>query len=309
MLNNLPKIPLQTLDDKLFQEKQVQVFMLRLDQSDTLISGNKWFKLKYNIEAAKKNNYQTLLSFGGAYSNHIHAVAAAAKRYGFSSIGIIRGEAHQPLNETLADAVNMGMHLHYINRQDYRKKNDPLFLDKLIHCFADSMGKIYVIPEGGTNNLALKGAAEIPQLIPINYQYLCLGCGTGGTLAGISYSLRNIIETNIIGFPALKGGEFLNQEIKILQQNYAFSKQKAEQCSNWSLNCDYHFGGFAKKDPSLLSFMSYFQQTHNIELDFLYTGKMMYGIYDLCRKNYFKPQSTIVAIHTGGLQGNRSIKL
>ncbi|MFK5983862.1 MAG: pyridoxal-phosphate dependent enzyme [Pseudomonadota bacterium] len=302
MLNSLPEIALQVIDDKLFKDKNIKLYMLRLDQSNDIISGNKWFKLKYNLIEAKKQNCKTLLSFGGAYSNHIHALAAAASCFNFESIGIIRGEQVTPLNDTLIDATNMGMHLHYINRLDYRKKTHPDFLKKLLDTFNPLYEKIYIVPEGGSNSLALKGAAEITDLIPIDYDYLCLGCGTGGTLAGIATALKKHPQAQLLGFPALKGADFLNAEIKQFHQNY-----NNKQYNNWSLNLDYHFGGFGKKNQQLLSFMDYFYQQHKIELDFLYTGKMMYGVYDLCKKNYFAANTSIITIHTGGIQGNRSL--
>jgi 1-aminocyclopropane-1-carboxylate deaminase len=305
MLTTLPQIPLQKIEDNLFKDKSIQLYLLRLDQSDEIISGNKWFKLKYNVIEAKNNNYDTLLTFGGAYSNHIHATAAAANKFNFSSVGIIRGEASQALNQTLKDARKMGMHLHYVNRIDYRKKNQVAYLDSIINHFQETYGKIYIIPEGGSNALAIRGAAEIPELIAIDYNYLCLPCGTGGTLAGISSFLAKKTthpkKINLLGFPALKGADFLNNDIiQLLKTNHK------EPSINWKLNLDYHFGGYAKTKPQLLSFIEKFYQQQQIELDFIYTAKMMYGIYDLCKKDYFKPDTTILAIHTGGLQGNRS---
>jgi 1-aminocyclopropane-1-carboxylate deaminase/D-cysteine desulfhydrase-like pyridoxal-dependent ACC family enzyme len=315
MLNNLPEIKLQAIENPIFKDKKLSVYMLRLDQSDQTISGNKWFKLKYNLIEAKKHNYKTLLTFGGAYSNHIHATASAARQCGFSSIGIIRGEPTIPLNQTLTDVTHMGMHLHYINRNSYRSKKDPDFLASLINRFSPDYGKIYIVPEGGTNSLALKGAAEIPELITINYDYICLACGTGGTLAGIAAALKNQDKINILGFAALKRGNFLYDEIKQLLALYDRENQqlnivnKPFQYNNWSLNLDYHFGGFGKKNKQLQSFIENFYMQHQIELDFVYTGKMMFGIYELCKQNYFKSNTTIVVIHTGGVQGNRSEKL
>jgi len=310
MLNTLPEIKLQRINDKLFKEKKLKLYILRLDQTDQFISGNKWFKLKYNLIEAKKHNYQTLLTFGGAYSNHIHATAMAAKRNNFSSIGVIRGEATTPLNQTLTDARNMGMHLHFINRKDYRNKNNPDFLDSLIRHFSNidngKYGQIYLVPEGGSNTLALKGASEIPSLIDLDYEYLCLPCGTGGTLAGVTIGLRN--QHEILGFPALKGADFLNNDINSLLEKYDDKySQNTRKYNNWLLNLQYHFGGFGKKNQQLLDFIDRFYQQHHIELDFVYTGKMMFGIYELCQNNYFKANTSIVAIHTGGTQGNRSL--
>jgi len=269
----------------------VRIIIKREDQNHPFISGNKWWKLKYNLEEAARQNKKTLLTFGGAYSNHLYATAAAAHELGFKSIGIVRGEEVLPLNNTLKFARENGMSLHYISREDYRVKSQPEF----IHQLQKQFGDFYLIPEGGTNELAVKGCAEFAETFSSqSFDYVCLPVGTGGTMAGIITGLKGRKE--IIGFPVLKNGEFLIDDIKSLLPPSNIN-------TNWRLITDYHFGGYAKTTPALMEFIRLFERDHNIPLDQVYTGKMMWGIFDLIKKNYFKKGSTILAIHTGGLQG------
>ena len=286
--------PLQQLSDPLLQERQVELWIKREDLLHPKISGNKWRKLKYNLQEAKRLQHHTLLTFGGAYSNHIAATAAAGKEYGFITIGIIRGEEHLPLNPTLRFATDCGMQLQYISREKYRQKDDAAFLQELSE-------QPYILPEGGTNGLAVKGCTEIVQDIPIDYDYVCCASGTGGTVAGIIAGLAG--EKQVLAFPALKGGHFLQEEIQQLVLNYC-----GRQFSNWHLITDYHFGGYAKVKPELLAFMQAFQNQHHIPLEPIYTGKMLYGLFDLIQQGFFPAGSRIIAIHTGGLQGNAGFK-
>lgn len=289
--------PLQKLEARLLEERGVELWIKREDLLHPHISGNKWRKLKYNLQEAKQQEYYTLLTFGGAYSNHIAATAAAGREYGFKTIGIIRGEEHLPLNATLSFASSCGMELHYISRDKYRLKTDATFLKEL----REKFGKVYILPEGGTNPLAVKGCAEIVRDISISYSHICCSMGTGGTLAGIVAGLAG--EHQAIGFPALKGGEFLQEEVEELVQTY-----NGQHYSNWQLITDYHFGGYAKVKPELLAFMERFKQQHHIQLEPIYTGKMMYGLFDLIQKGDFPQGSCVVAVHTGGLQGNAGFK-
>lgn len=289
--------PLQQLQSSLLQEKQVELWIKREDLLHPQISGNKWRKLKYNIQEAKAQQKITLLTFGGAYSNHIAAVAAAGKEFSFKTIGIIRGEEHLPLNPTLQLAASCGMELHYISREKYRQKQDPVFLQELSKQFNEP----YILPEGGTNVLAVKGCTEIVQDISVEYDYVCCAAGTGGTIAGIIAGLDG--EKHVLGFPALKGGEFLKQDIEQLVNCF-----NGKSYNNWQLITNYHFGGYAKVKLELLEFIKAFQGEHQIPLEPIYTGKMMFGILDLIRQGFFPKGSRIVAIHTGGLQGNAGFK-
>lgn len=289
--------PLQQLSDPLLQERQVELWTKREDLLHPEISGNKWRKLKYNLQEARRLQHHTLLTFGGAYSNHIAATAAAGKAFGFKTVGIIRGEEHLPLNPTLRFATSCGMQLQYISREKYRQKEDAAFLQEL----SERYGQLYLLPEGGTNNLAVKGCTEIVKDIAIEYDYVCCASGTGGTVAGIIAGLAG--EKQVLAFPALKGGDFLKEEIQQLVYNYC-----GRTYHNWHHITGYHFGGYAKVKPELLTFMQAFQIQHHIPLEPVYTGKMFYGLFDLIRQGYFPKGSRIVAIHTGGLQGNAGFK-
>ncbi|MFT2009161.1 1-aminocyclopropane-1-carboxylate deaminase/D-cysteine desulfhydrase [Pontibacter sp. 13R65] len=289
--------PLQQLHHPLLKEQNLELWIKREDLLHPAISGNKWRKLKYNLQEAKRQQKSTLLTFGGAYSNHIAAVAAAGEEFGFRTIGIIRGIEHLPLNPTLHLAAAQGMELHYVAREVYRRKSEADFLQALSQQFQEP----YILPEGGTNSLAVKGCTEIITDIALEYDYLCCASGTGGTLAGLIAGLEG--EKQVLGFPALKGGDFLQQEIEELIRNY-----NGKQYFNWQLITDYHFGGYAKVKPELLAFMQEFTKQHQVPLDPVYTGKMMFGVFDLLRKGYFASGSRLVAVHTGGLQGKAGFR-
>jgi 1-aminocyclopropane-1-carboxylate deaminase len=280
--------PIVELQDSLLADAGVRLSVKCEYLNHPFISGNKWWKLKYNLEEAARLGKKKLLTFGGAYSNHIYAMAAAAYELGFESVGIIRGEETLPLNSTLAFVKEKGMHLHYVTREDYRKKTEPDFKEKLIDLFGD----FYLIPEGGTNELAVKGCEEFGKQLnrEVEFDYLCLPVGTGGTIAGIISGLDTNIK--IIGFPALKGAQFLENEIRVYTQK-----------ENWQLMYDYHFGGYAKSTKGLTDFMEQVERAHNIPLDPIYTNKMMFGIFDLVKQGFFERGSTVLVLHTGGLQG------
>ncbi len=293
----LSPVPLQKIDEALLSEKGIKLFIKRIDLVHPFISGNKWFKLKYNLVEAYEKGFDTLLSFGGAYSNHIHALSAAGKLLGFKTIGVIRGEEHLPLNPTLSFAKDYGMILHYINRSEYRNK----YSDELIQDFKNRFGNFYLIPEGGSNELAVKGCKEIVKEIEIPFDYVCSACGTAGTISGIISGLES--NQKALGFAVLKGAQFLNDNV-----NYFLKKSGEVSSSNWKIIFDYHIGGYAKINSELINFIDSFREKHNIPLDPVYTGKMIYAIYDLIKKNYFPAGSTIIAIHTGGLQGIDGMK-
>ena len=303
-------IPINIISHPLLIDKEISLEVLRIDQTDALISGNKWFKLKYNLIQAKQDGYSTLLSFGGPFSNHLHALAAAGKAQQFHTIGIIRGEAHIPLNPTLSDAVKNGMKLYYIDRKTYRNKHSPGVLKRILsNVINDSSlsqiltkDDIYIVPEGGTNTLAIKGAAEIISFIPEKTDIICIPCGTGGTIAGLLSGLNQSQAHHAVvyGFPALKGAEFLQEEIlSLLKQDIKIS---------WRLLHNYHFGGFGKINKELALFMQSFEKQHGIELDPIYTAKMFFAIFDLIKSDFFTKGSKIIAIHTGGLQGKRGMQ-
>lgn len=297
MILKEPDTPLVEIKDTRLDQNNLKLFIKREDLIDEYISGNKWFKLKYNLLEAERLGYKKLLTFGGAYSNHIYATAAAGKRFGFQTMGVIRGEEHFPLNPTLSFAESCGMQLYYINRTTYRDKYNSKLLNQLKNTF----GEFYLIPEGGSNNLAVKGCSEIVKRININFDFICTASGTGGTLAGLALGLNN--NAKAVGFSVLKGGSFLNENVK----NFLLDCGKLN-LSNWQIILDYHFGGYAKVSNNLLNFCNEFKEKHNIEIEPIYTGKMFYGIFELAQKNFFPKDSVIVALHSGGLQGLAGLK-
>jgi len=266
----------------------ISLTIKREDLIHPFVSGNKFRKLKYNLLQAKAENKKTLLTFGGAFSNHVAAVAYAGKEQGFKTIGIIRGDEllnKIEENPTLKFAQENGMEFEFVSREDYRLKNESSFIEKL----KDRFGDFYLVPEGGTNELAVKGCEEILTDEDVDFNYVCCAVGTGGTISGlINSALPN---QKILGFPALKG-DFLTDEIRI------FAKK-----DNWNLISDYHFGGYGKINLELIEFINAFFEENKVPLDPIYTGKMVFGVIDLISKNYFSAHSKILLIHTGGLQG------
>jgi len=273
---------------KLKLDAPVTVTVKRLDQIHPQISGNKFFKLKYNFLEAKQQGFKKVLTFGGAYSNHIAATAYAAHLFGFASVAMIRGEElkHKALNHTLAMAQQLGMQLHFISRQQYREKTSPVFLEQLQQHYPEH----YLIPEGGTNALAIQGCKEILTAEDRqNYDLICCAVGTGGTISGLIEASAE--HQHILGFSALKG-DFLQHDV-----------QQWISKSNWQINDAYCCGGYAKTTPELLQFMQSFEAEHNLPLEQVYTAKMMMGLMDLIQQNHFSPDTRILVMHTGGLQG------
>ena len=267
----------------------IELFIKREDKLHPIISGNKYRKLKYNIEEAKKANQTTLLTFGGAFSNHILAVAGAGAEFGFKTIGVIRGEELESKiqeNPTLAKAQELGMQFYFVSRTAYRDKEELFFISHL----HEKYGNFYLVPEGGTNNLAIKGCEEILTDADKEYfTHITCAVGTGGTISGLINSSTE--KQQIIGFSSLKGA-FLSEVIR----NFV-SK------TNWSINDNYHFGGYGKVTDELIQFLNSFYSQTAIPLDPVYTGKMVFGVLDLIEKEYFPENSKILMIHTGGLQG------
>lgn len=266
----------------------ITLYIKREDLLHPNISGNKFRKLKYNLAEAKNRQKQTLLTFGGAFSNHILAVAAAGNEYGFKTIGIIRGEELKDKvddNPTLKKAKDFGMDFEFVSREVYKEKDKLEFLEQLKERFGD----FYLIPEGGTNDLAVKGCVEILTDEDDEFDYICCAVGTGGTISGLINCSKS--SQQVLGFPALKG-DFLREDI------CRFVAKR-----NWSLIQDYHFGGYAKVTEELIRFINRFYEMHKIPLDPIYTGKMVFGVLDLIDKDYFPEYSKILMIHTGGLQG------
>ncbi len=285
-------IPNQKVQLPILEEKQITLFIKRLDLIHPLVSGNKFFKLKYNLSNAKAEGYKRILTFGGAFSNHIHAVAGAVKEFDMEAIGVIRGEETEPLNPTLSFAKETGMEFHYLDRNRYRLKNSSGVLRELESIY----GSFYLIPEGGTNVLAIKGASEILNKEDAEFDQIAVSIGTGGTVAGLASSLAE--NQGLLGFSSLKG-DFIHKEIVNL-----FISNKIKSPENFQIFNEYHFGGYAKHKEILIDFMMDFFNKTAIPLDPIYTGKMLFGIMDLIKNDFFKKGTKILAIHTGGLQGN-----
>jgi 1-aminocyclopropane-1-carboxylate deaminase len=286
------KTPLFELKSQILDQFGLKLIVKREDLNHPQISGNKWWKLKYNLDETLRLGKKTILTFGGAYSNHIYASAAAANELNLKSIGVIRGEETLPFNPTLSFAKRNGMELVYVSREEYRRKTDPDFLDQLAKRFGD----FYLIPEGGTNDFAVKGCAEFSEKLieEIEFDYVCVPVGTGGTIAGIINGLSG--KKKVLGFSSLKDGAFLEQEIR-----------KYTRHENWQLIQEYHFGGYAKTTRGLTAFMKEMETNHHLALDQVYTAKMLFGIFDLIKKNYFQQESTVLVVHTGGMQGTRKV--
>jgi 1-aminocyclopropane-1-carboxylate deaminase len=292
-LNSILESKNQQVFLPILKEKKVELFIKREDLIHPFVSGNKFRKLKYNLQEAKKLKKKALFTYGGAFSNHIVATAVAGKIAGFKTFGIIRGdelgkklEETLEENATLREAHNNGMKFQFVSREQYRQKSSFGFVEKM----KNKWGDFYVIPEGGTNCLAVDGCEEILNKEDSKFNYICSAVGTGGTISGlINASKKN---QKIIGFPALKGN-FLSEEIK----KYVGRKK------NWSLQKAYHFGGYAKHNEELITFINNFTAETGVLLDPVYTGKMLFGILDLIKKDEFTEGSKILAIHTGGIQG------
>jgi 1-aminocyclopropane-1-carboxylate deaminase len=284
--------PLQKINSAFLKAHEINLYVYRLDLNHASISGNKLYKLYYNIDAAKKEKKTTILTYGGAFSNHIAATAAAGKEYGLKTIGIIRGEKYPDLNPTLRFAKEQGMELHYVSRMLYQNKNE---LNAYVQ---DIFGEqnYYLIPEGGSNQLGIKGCKEITKNIHINFDSICCACGTGATFAGILLSIKT--NQRAIGFQVLKAENYIKNEVSRWLNQFSSAQ------NNWEINDAFHFGGYAKLKPELVNFIKLFELENGIPLDYIYTGKMMFGIYDLIKKGAFKKGHTIIAVHTGGLQGN-----
>ncbi|MEO8761297.1 MAG: pyridoxal-phosphate dependent enzyme [Bacteroidia bacterium] len=286
----LPKnIPFQKIENELTLSHKINLHVLRLDTIDLCAGGNKLFKLKYNLEEAEKQGFKKILTFGGAWSNHL-AAAAVVNNNPLPIIAIVRGEEPKQLSATLQFCKQKEVELHFVSRESYRNKTEPSFIEELKNKFGD----FYLLPEGGSNALAVKGCKEIINYIPIDFDCICTPVGSGGTIAGIASGLKKHQQT--IGFSTLKGAEYLTEEVNKLINN-------AEN-SNFKIMNDYHFGGYAKTNTELLSFKTDFEKQLSIPLDYVYTSKMFYGIFDMIKNNHFKEGATVVAIHTGGLQGN-----
>lgn len=281
---------LTKIDDPLLAQYQIELWMKRDDLLHPVISGNKWRKLKYILDHALSLGTDTLISMGGTYSNHLHALAYAGKVLGLKTVGFVRGEQPEILTPTLQDMAEWGMKLKFVSRAEYRQLRQYKHWNDL----PGLKPRQYWLPEGGAQILALKGVAEQVAEVGIPYDTLCVPCGTGTTLVGVVEAVPEQI--SVLGVAALKNAHFLTADVEAML---------SQSRNNWQINLDYHFGGFAKTNPELNAFIEDFELKTTIPLEPVYTGKMMYAVYDLIKKHYFGAGARIVAVHTGGLQGKR----
>lgn len=276
--------PVVELDDERAARRGVRVFLKRDDLIHPQLPGNKWRKLKHNVPVAREHG--TLLTFGGAYSNHIRAAATAGRIFGFATIGIIRGEEHLPLNDSLAYAARMGMRLGYLDRAAYRRKHEA----DVIAMLRERWGGFHLLPEGGSNPRAVRGCAELGAEVP-GFDVVCCPCGTGGTLAGLAAGLSP--GQRALGFSVLKGG-FLDAEVERLQRETYGGRR-----GTWSVEHGFHFGGYAKRTAELDAFIDDFARRHGIVLDRVYVAKMMFGLFTLTERGAFPEGSRVLAVVTG----------
>ncbi len=281
---------LSKINDPVLEPYDIELWIKRDDLLHPVISGNKWRKLKYILDDALCSGATDIISMGGAYSNHLHALAYTGQAIGVKTTGIIRGEPTGALTPTLVDLQNWGMELRFVSRADYRQLRQY----QGCHDLPGLQARQYWLPEGGAQALALQGVAELVAEIDMPYDLLCAPCGTGTTLAGLIAAVPE--QVSVLGIAALKNAGFLINDVKALL---------TQAHHNWQINLDYHFGGYASRNAELDAFIKAFEDNTGIPLEPVYTGKMLYALYELIKKRAFKPGQRIIALHTGGLQGNR----
>jgi 1-aminocyclopropane-1-carboxylate deaminase len=290
---NIFTAPVEILHDELFRQKKLSLAVLRLDKIHPVVSGNKLFKLHYFLQDALSSSHRKVLTFGGAYSNHLVATAFACRANGLKTIGIVRGEKPAALSYTLQQCINFGMQLEFISREAYQEKETTAFQHEL----KNKWGECVIIPEGGYHPAGAKGAALIQQLIQDgNHTHVCTAAGTLTTTAGLLLAGTQ----QIISVPVLKGMNDIEARLNFLCGGN-FKKEQLE------IFDQYHFGGYAKKTPALIEFMNYLWRQHGLPTDFVYTAKLFFAIYDMIKNDHFPPGSNVVCLHTGGLQGNNSL--
>lgn len=295
---SISKPPIERLECQFLRQAGVTMRVLRLDKIHPLLSGNKWFKLKYNLLEFQHRRELPVLSFGGAYSNHLYALSAAGKLLGLRTIGMVRGEMPEPLNPILSFAAEQGMRLVPLSRSDYRRRQDPDFIEELRARF----GEIHLLPEGGSNALALRGCEEIAPFLHWRDEgagrLVALCCGTGTTMAGLIRGLSKIdadSAVDVLGISVLKGEGYLHKEV--LEQLQA---SDYEGSIDWSVDDGHHCGGYARSNEALQAFLSEFAGISDLAVEPVYTGKLFYALFDLIEKGAICPGTEIVAIHSGG---------
>lgn len=277
-----------------FARAGIRADILRLDLIHPVISGNKWFKLKYHLKAALDGDYKGLLTFGGAWSNHLVATAGAATAASLTTVGIVRGEIPAVLSPALQDATDAGMKLVFVSRNEYA--DEATLHRSMQERFPDH----YLVPQGGQSEAGVRGAAEILSLVPELPLYTHIACaaGTGTMMAGLVVASNP--QQQVLGISSLKLGNTEHNSLETMLQAWAPQP-------NYRLFYQFHFGGYARKTAVLTNFMNRVWEETGIPTDIVYTGKLLYGMSSLATEKYFPPQSRLLLIHSGGLQGNRSL--
>jgi 1-aminocyclopropane-1-carboxylate deaminase len=300
------RVPVQSVHEELLSAQQLRLDIVRLDLLDPALGGNKWFKLRHNLLAARSAGVRSLLSFGGAWSNHLYALAEAGQRFGFETIGVIRGELPtepDQLTPTLRYAISKGMRLLPVSRSDYRRRHDPAWQAALLA----QVGPALVIPEGGANLAGVLGCQELAGLIArsagkLTATELVLACGTATTMAGLLAGLHHqhlIADTTTVrGFAMLKGGDFLRLQV----QQWLAAQHAQPDRQRWDVETRFHFGGYAKRPAALTEFVRTFRARHGIPVDEIYTGKLLAGLYQLIAEGHYRPGTRLLMLHTGGMQ-------
>ncbi len=291
--------PIHEIRLKVFQQSGIQVLLKREDLIHPVVSGNKSRKLKYHLLEISEAKQKGFFTFGGPFSNHLLAAAWMGKEHQLDTVGFIRGEEADLDNPTLRESRKLDMTLIPISREAYARKNDPAFLAEISGDYPD----LRPVPEGGSGAAGVRGCTEILQEVNQPYDFVCCPLGTGTTFAGLIAATP--LSAQLLGFPAIAGGHYLKNEVETALSQFfdSYSQFAKSELPFWSLNHDYAFGGFGKMNADLVAFMNQFWEETGIPLDPIYTGKMMYGLVDLAAKGYFPKGSTVLAIHTGGLQG------
>ena len=294
----ISETPLQRISDANDSPHSINLWIKREDLIHPQLSGNKWHKLRFNLQHAKESGLNGVISFGGAFSNHLHALAWAGQQQGLKTVGVVRGELTEPLNPTLADCKRWGMSLIPVSREEYRRRADQVIINRLRASFPDHL----LLPEGGANDFAIQGcqqwALEIQQQLP-NIDYLCVASGTGATLAGLIAGLPPKVK--VLGFPVLKGDSELASRLENWLAPYS-------NHARWRIIENYHFGGYAKVTQELVQFIDAWQAKTRIPIEPIYTGKLLYGVMKLLEADYFPADSNVVVVHSGGMQGLRGMQ-
>jgi len=293
---DLLPLPVQHLHVPWLDLGLVRISVLRADLCDPLLSGNKYFKLRHNLAVARLAGHDTLLSFGGAWSNHLHALAAAGQRFGFKTIGVVRGEPGQELNACLQDAQDFGMHLHFVTRSSYRERHAPDWHAQLQELF----GPCFIIPEGGANGHGVRGCQDLlSPALAAQYSHVLLACGTGTTMLGLISS----IAIPVLGVQVVKGSRYLEQEIRAGLVRYGL-----QALAPWQILDQFHRGGYARTDAVLMQSLDRLEADTGLPLEPVYTGKVFMALQALIAAGQFAAGSRILVVHGGGLQGRRGFK-